>query len=950
MESAAGNLVQYPLPTLSGGITQQPHTTRFLNQFEDADNADFTVFDGLRKRCGSYLVTRIDNSVTPIAASAACQIHKISRDSDEQYLVVASLNGANMRIRVFDQDGVEATVTFGAGANTYLTSTSAAGTDLRFLTIADGTLIANSKVATSMSANTTYSVDRTYKNADVMISNTPTANTYHHALLDGELLKAGFYQYTPGGSGTFPTYECTPSPWSDWVDVNGGDWNSTSDPKAFRMFFQRHALSLTNCTVTASGSNWNINKTNIGAGWTALAGDHIYIQVGTGVTYAGGVTAGAVRLVSITDANNIVVTSATGTNYAAGLSATLIACVDLSVTGVGREYENSINFEPEYTAGNIADMDDIAARIQEEFRRVGADGVTVAWIPTTGNAGKFRVGSLWRGQAATAGFNTIIPPWPPITGAAGAGDMTVSGRPFSRTAADYSITAGTGSTTVAEVRTEDRWTEVGVSADPNYRPVGTTMPFLMTRTVVGPPATFVISEQVWDYRPTGDNDTNKAPKLLQNGGTIQDMLYHQNRLWLFGAQYALGSEADNLFNFYKTDDTNIVESDRIENTIGSVEVPAIQRAMALRSNIAVTTENGRLFELSANGGPWTPGSVGITPGPQYKTLNVKPTTMDDRLYFPFKRLGKSTDRAGGGVAEYAYDDMRAQNAAEEVTGHVPLLFEDTLRRMESIPTEGCVALLTDEARRVYVWRTYFGANGSRQQSAWSKYTVAEGDRICDIGLMPNGLYMFVESGGQYWWQRTLFEQDYSAAFLASPADFAYPPRMDRCQHPTGAGTFGGVNTTWTISYADASLTGIVFNDGLSVNCTSSGTTVTAVGDWSAYTAAHTWIGQRYTMVARLSRQFLRTAGGGAITRDKLLLNRMTMHYRRLGSVDILQERDFGGTLTHSITNTTISGQGEKQVFQIGWSDRTGVEIRSSDPKPAVIPQIEFEADAAQRPI
>lgn len=956
-DQAREETIQYALPLLSGGITQQPHVTRFLNQFEDAENCDFTVFDGLRKRAGTYYVSRIDNTSNTIAASADCQVHKINRSSDENYLVVLSRNsGAGvMRVRVFDQDGTEYAPTISAAAATYLYSSSAEGTDLRCLTIADGTFIANTKVSTALTANSTYALDRTYKNADVMMSNTPSANSYHRALRDGDLLDAGYWQYTPG-SGTFPTYTCTPAAWSDWVLVNGVDWRgrTLSSPAAFRIAFQKNTLAVNNADIASvGGSTTRFTLTLAGAfsSYTFEAGDQMRLtapSVGA-ATFPGSETVGWVTVVSKDSNDQITVDAAEATpTYAAGRSVRLIdlgGTDTIDIEMVGREYEISIDFETEFNAGNIADMDDIAARIQEEFRRLGEDGVTVAWVPTTGGAGKFRVGGPWYGTTTT-----ICVPQPPLSGSGGAGDLTLTGRPFSATSTDYTIAAGTGTGPV-RVSVEDRWTRVGVSGDTNFRPTNTTMPVLMTRSA-GP--TFAIDVVTWDSRVEGDNTTNPAPKLFTTGSKIQDMLFHQNRLWLFGGSYATSTEAGNLYNFYKTDDVNLVESDRIEVEMGGTEVPTVQRAIAIRNNIAVTTENGRVFELGADNGPWTPASVGITAGPAYKTVNAKPAVMDDRMYFLFRRLGKTgTDDVGGGLAEYAYDDVRAQNSAVDVSGHVPRLFEDTVRRVEAVPTEGAVFILSDVARSMYVWRTYFGPGNRREQSAWTEYTIEDGDRIVDVALMPNGLYLFIESGGQYWWERMVFDMDYTASFLSAAADYPYSLRMDRIHlFAAAAGVYDAGNnwTTWTLPYADSTIDTVVLDTGVQYTPTRPTTSTVRVAGGDYTTGIKAAIGRSFTMVATFSRQFIRTGGGGAMTRDKLNLKRATFHYRRVGDFYVRQQREFGGDINHTVTNTTVSGQGERQVFHLGWSDKLGLEIRSTDAKPCVIPQVEFEADAGQRPI
>ena len=102
--------IDRPLQMLSGGITQQPHPSRFPNQFESATNCLFSVFDGLSKRAGTYWDRRVDNSVAILTIGQQHQIHPIIRDDREHYRVLVSRNtGAGLiRVRVFERGGPEA--------------------------------------------------------------------------------------------------------------------------------------------------------------------------------------------------------------------------------------------------------------------------------------------------------------------------------------------------------------------------------------------------------------------------------------------------------------------------------------------------------------------------------------------------------------------------------------------------------------------------------------------------------------------------------------------------------------------------------------------------------------------------------------------------------------------------------------------------------------------------
>ncbi len=70
---------------LSGGISKQPAHIRHPTQVEAAVNAIFSVIDGMSKRPGTIFVAEVDDMTS---TGYDLRIHVITRDNDEQYLVV----------------------------------------------------------------------------------------------------------------------------------------------------------------------------------------------------------------------------------------------------------------------------------------------------------------------------------------------------------------------------------------------------------------------------------------------------------------------------------------------------------------------------------------------------------------------------------------------------------------------------------------------------------------------------------------------------------------------------------------------------------------------------------------------------------------------------------------------------------------------------------------------
>lgn len=106
--------VRYPF--VFGGISSQPEHIRLQSQVDAAENASFSVADGVTKRHGSRLIT----AITDLTIGGDYGLYSINRDNTEQYLVI--YGDGELRIFELLDDGttIEATVTFNDDTESYL--------------------------------------------------------------------------------------------------------------------------------------------------------------------------------------------------------------------------------------------------------------------------------------------------------------------------------------------------------------------------------------------------------------------------------------------------------------------------------------------------------------------------------------------------------------------------------------------------------------------------------------------------------------------------------------------------------------------------------------------------------------------------------------------------------------------------------------------------------------
>ena len=140
------------VPNLAQGVSQQPDNLRFPGQCDEQINAWATVVEGLVKRPNSRHVGKLFTS--KVSNDAFVQL--IDRDETSQYAAVIDANDCS----VFDlADGSEKTVTISANAQTYLDGITTPRTDVKALTVADYTFIANKEQTVSLGSATSDALD-----------------------------------------------------------------------------------------------------------------------------------------------------------------------------------------------------------------------------------------------------------------------------------------------------------------------------------------------------------------------------------------------------------------------------------------------------------------------------------------------------------------------------------------------------------------------------------------------------------------------------------------------------------------------------------------------------------------------------------------------------------------------------------------------------------------------
>lgn len=137
------------VPNLINGVSQQPSALRLASQGELQVNCYSTVVNGLTKRPPSNHLARLTTNAFQ-AEGSFVSTHLINRDGVEQYAALASYNPTSgISFSVFDFEGNPRNVIMSDSAIAYLDNSD--DTSIKFLTIADYTIVSNTNKVTQLS-------------------------------------------------------------------------------------------------------------------------------------------------------------------------------------------------------------------------------------------------------------------------------------------------------------------------------------------------------------------------------------------------------------------------------------------------------------------------------------------------------------------------------------------------------------------------------------------------------------------------------------------------------------------------------------------------------------------------------------------------------------------------------------------------------------------------------
>ena len=531
---------------------------------------------------------------------------------------------------------------------------------------------------------------------------------------------------------------------------------------------------------------------------------------------------------------------------------------------------------------------------------------------------------------------------------------------------------------------EGTWSET-VSPGVEYQINNTTMPHLLVRLPNGNfhfgPADGStqggITIPSWGNRVAGDYITSPDPSFI--GNPINDIFIYKNRLGFLADENVILSRVREFYEFFPETVTTVLDTDPIDVVASNNRVSVLRYAVPYQDELILFSPQYQ-FRFNAAETVLTPATAQITVLTQFEVdVDVRPQLAGGGIVFC---------QANGDFTQFREFSVRGAGTAltadaQDLTGYVSAFVPSNVFKLTVNDTSNAVFALSGETGhqdRIYVYKYFIrnaGQGAERAQSSWSYWELEAADEILQVLCIRETLFCLVRYGTKVYLEK-IPVQDRSPE---PPTNAPYPLLLDRRVSTTtetpasmrvSAGTYNSNTntTTWTLPFTATSTVqawsgySTTGNGGVLLAYITSGTSISANGDWSSQPV---YFGVPYNFRYRFTRfKLYKEIGGGKaaanVERTQVRNAKLRYHETAFFKIHVIPEgRDTGVyTFDATILGSRNSALGSAQpngyniddnrfyegVFNIpimSRGERCMVEIQNDTPHPCKFSTCEWIA-------
>ena len=476
-----------------------------------------------------------------------------------------------------------------------------------------------------------------------------------------------------------------------------------------------------------------------------------------------------------------------------------------------------------------------------------------------------------------------------------------------------------------------------------------TMPIQLVRTNS---TTFTMSQVSWEEAQVGDtaeNGTNPRPTFV--GKTINKMCFFRNRLVMLSDENIIMSRPGNFFNFWAKTATTFSNADPIDLSCSSTYPAIVYDAIQVNAGLVIFTKNQQ-FMLTTDSDVLNPQTAKINALASYNfNYKTNPISLGTTVGF--------LDNAGKYSRFFEMSRLfrEGEPSVVDQSTVVSELFAKDLTLISSSRENNVIFFSETGNNKLFGYR-YFDSANERIMQAWFSWTVT--GNITYHCMLDDALYVVVRNNNKDQLLKYSVKLDDSGHFATSGE--TYPIHLDHSMSSTG----WTYNAT-TGKSTKAKPTGLESTNQLAAFDTDSGnnlgryTTVAVngsnleiVGDWSSETFI---IGYLFNMQVELPTIFYTYQSGEnwrADSRSDLIVHRVKFSFGdvglykltldRGGKPQYVETREVNAANNLNANALTFLSKDFETIPTYERNKNLKITISSEHPAPATLLSYQWEGD------
>ena len=476
-----------------------------------------------------------------------------------------------------------------------------------------------------------------------------------------------------------------------------------------------------------------------------------------------------------------------------------------------------------------------------------------------------------------------------------------------------------------------------------------TMPIQLVRTNS---TTFTMSQVSWENAQVGDTDVNGTnPRPTFVGKAINKMCFYRNRLVMLSDENIIMSRPGNFFNFWAKTATTFSNADPIDLSCSSTYPAIVYDAIQVNAGLVIFTKNQQ-FMLTTDSDVLNPQTAKINALASYNfNFKTNPISLGTTVGF--------LDNAGKHSRFFEMSRLfrEGEPSVVDQSTVVSELFAKDLTLISSSRENNVIFFSETGNNKLYGYR-YFDSGNERIMQAWFSWTVT--GNITYHCMLDDALYVVVRNNNKDQLLKYSVKLDSDGHFVT--AGDTYPIHLDHSMSSTGWTYNSTTNKSTKVKPA-----GLESSNQLAAFDTDSGnnlgryTTVAVngsnleiVGDWSSETFI---IGYLFNMQVELPTIFYTYQSGEnwrSDTRSDLIVHRVKFSFGDVGLYKLTLDR--GGKPQYVETREVNSANNinanaltflSKDFETIPTYERNKnlkITISSEHPAPATLLSYQWEGD------